>query len=262
METINAAMQTSVSTTAHLPGRGTSDRGADGWLTPIQGLERRDPEHRYWLDEHLFPVSITGVLAAGKSSYAMARIAATQAIWQPRGHTCHLALELSLKARRSTPGCQSCQLHVLEHPAHRQAFAAYADWVEPLLSHGRWQQVQVIASERPTCCLVRNVAGTYDTAYLDPALPIPADRPSAVRGPARVLADLKSLADGGSTYCTRAQIGGYMALEWSHGQWFDYGQTIWSRPGRTQFSAPYSRRECLNAWAAAWSHYCAQHRPF
>ena len=153
-------------------------------------------------------------------------------------------------------------MQLLEHPQHCEVFAEYADWVEPLLDHRRWQQVQVIASERPTCCLVRNVAGTYDTAYLDPALPIPSDRPSWAAGPARVLADLKSLAEGGSTYCTRAQIGGYMALESSQGQWFDYGQTIWCRPGRTQFSALYSRRECLLAWAAAWSNYTGAHRPF
>ncbi len=256
------AMQTTAATAAHLPGRGATVGELDGWLTPIPKLQRRDPEHRYWLGDHLFPVSITGVLAAGKSSYAMARIAATQAIWQPRGNTCHLALELALKARRATPRCTHRQLELLDHPEHAEALAEYADWIEPLLVHGRWQQVRVIASERPTCCLVRNVAGTYDTAYLDPTLPIPIDRPSWVQGPARVLADLKSLAAAGSTYCTRAQIGGYMALEWSHGQWFDYGQTIWCRPGRTQFSAPYSRRECLIAWAAAWAQYCAQHRPF
>ncbi len=248
-------MGPATATAAHRPGQGARGRDAADWLAPIEGLQRRDPEHRYWLGDHLFPVSITGVLAAGKSSYAMARIAATQSIWQPRGTSCHLALELTLKARRATPACP-------QHPNHGEALAAYADWIEPLLEHPRWQQVQVIASERPTCCLVRNVAGTYDTAYLDPALPIPADRPSWVHGPARVLADLKSLAAGGSTYCTRAQIGGYMALEWSHGQWFDYGQTIWCRPGRTQFSAPYSRRECLLAWAAAWSHYTGIHRLF
>jgi hypothetical protein len=75
---------------AHLPGRGVTGMEAGGWLAPIPGLLRRDPDHCYWLGDHLFPVSITGVLAAGKSSYAMARIAATQAIWQPRGTTCHL----------------------------------------------------------------------------------------------------------------------------------------------------------------------------
>jgi hypothetical protein len=28
--------------------------------------------------------------------------------------------------------------------------------------------VTVIASERPTCCLIRNLAGTYDTGYIGP----------------------------------------------------------------------------------------------
>jgi len=56
-----------------------------------------------------------------------------------------------------------------------------------LLGHGRWQQVRVITSERPTCCVARNVAGSYDTASLDPALPIPAERPCWVQGPGRRL---------------------------------------------------------------------------
>ena len=138
----------------------------------------------------------------------------------------------------------------------------YSDWIHPLLTHERWEQVEVIASERATCCLVRNVAGTYDTAFLDDQLPLPPGRPQVVSGPARVLADLKSLGPSGSTYCTRAQLGGYMALEWSHGHWIDYGQTIWCRPGGTTFSPLYSRQECLVAWAAAYTAYAEAHWPF
>ncbi len=232
----------------------------DDWLAPIPGLVRRDPEHRYWLGDHLFPVSITGVLAAGKSSYALQRIASTQAIWGPRGTTCHLALELALKARRTAasgparPAPEACP--------SAASFHDYREWITPLLHHPRWDQVRVIAAERPTCCLIRNVAGTYDTAYLDPALPIPEGRPEGITGPARVLADLKTLSASGRTYCTRAQIGGYMALEWSQGQWFDYGQTIWCQPGGTFFSAPTTRGDCLSAWAAAWTLYAARYRPF
>ena len=83
-----------------------------------------------------------------------------------------------------------------------------------------------------------------------------------VSGPARVLADLKSLGPNGSTYCTRAQLGGYMALEWSHGHWIDVGQTIWCRPGDTSFSPLYGRQECLVAWAAAYTAYAEAHWPF
>ena len=111
----------------------------------------------------------------------------------------------------------------------------------------------MIASERPTCCVQRGVAGTFDLAYEDSSLPSP-KRPSwASQGPPRVLADLKTLGENGASYSTAAQLGGYMALEATHGTWYDYGQTIWARPGQTTFSPLYSRQECLMAWAAAWA---------
>ena len=68
------------------------------WLPPIRGLRRTDPEHRYWLGDHLFPVSITSVIGSAKSEWAMARIEATRHQWEPRGHTVHQALESLLKA--------------------------------------------------------------------------------------------------------------------------------------------------------------------
>ena len=231
------------------------------WLEPIPGLQRRDPEHCYWLGDHLFPVSITGVLQIAKSSYALSRIEASRPVWEPRGNTCHLALELFLGGRYGQPGHPDLDA-VLSRLGAEEAFLDYREWIEPLISHGRWDAVEVIASERATCCLSRNVAGTFDVAFLDPDLPVSVERPTGISGPARVLADLKSLSAQGSTYCTRAQIGGYMALEWSHGHWYDYGQTLWCRPGRSQFSPLYSRAECLSAWAAAWAQYAGRHRPF
>ena len=231
------------------------------WLDPIPGLQRRDPEHRYWLGDHLFPVSITGVLQVAKSSYALARIDASRPVWEPRGNTCHLALELFLAGRYRQAGDADLAA-VLNRLASEERFLDYREWIEPLISHERWDGVEVIASERATCCLVRNVAGTFDVAFVDPQLPLSSTRPAGVSGPARVLADLKSLSASGSPYCTRAQIGGYMALEWSHGHWYDYGQTLWCRPGRSQFSPLYSRAECLSAWAATWTQYAGLHRPF
>jgi hypothetical protein len=122
----------------------------------------------------------------------------------------------------------------------------HADWIQPLITHDRWDQVQVIASERPTCCAAgRGVAGTFDTAYID-------------EQGRRILADLKSLGENGSTYSTAAQLGGYMALEATHGLWYDFGQTIWARPGSTTFSPLYSRSECLLAWAGAWATWRAR----
>jgi hypothetical protein len=91
--------------------------------------------------------------------------------------------------------------------------------LSPLLGHGRWQQVRVIASERPTCCLARNVAGTYDTASLDPALPIPAERSCWVQGPARVLAGLKTLAACRSNDYTRAAPSSPLPIPGGSGCW-------------------------------------------
>jgi hypothetical protein len=116
----------------------------------------------------------------------------------------------------------------------------YSEWIAPLLTHDRWSQLQIIASERPTCCLSRKVAGTFDVAYID-------------ESGRRILADLKSLGENGSTYSTAAQLGGYMALEATWGNAYDFGQTIWARPGSTTFSPLYSRAECLLAWAGAWA---------
>lgn len=203
------------------------------WLPPIPGLRRQDPEHRYVLDRpgqppHVFPVSITGVLAIGRCPRAIEAIEASRDVWEPRGTTVHLALECLLQGRLS-------ELQPL-------AAGDYADWIQPLIEHHRWGDVHVIASERPTCCLARNVSGTYDAGYSDPS-------------GRRILADLKTLSSNGRTYCTRAQLGGYMALEATWGVHYDAGQTIWSRPGQATFSALYSRQECLVAWALAWARW-------
>ena len=221
------------------------------WLQSIPNLHRRDPEHRYFLAEMPFPVSVTGVLRIEKSDYAMERIQATTHIWAPRGHSTHRALEIELR-RRFDPLLQSGRLHrpdvtalVSELDELRQG--DYKNWVEPLITHPMWDSVQVIASERPTCCLMRRVAGTFDLAYTSPIHGV-------------VLADLKTLGPNGSTYSTAAQLGAYMALEATWGNHYDAGQTIWATPGKTTFSKLYSRRECLLAWAAAWTRYKATQR--
>ena len=69
------------------------------WLDPIPGLWRDEEAHRYWLGDHLFPVSITGVLAHGLSSTAKRAIEAKRSIWEPRGVTVHAALEHYSQAR-------------------------------------------------------------------------------------------------------------------------------------------------------------------
>jgi hypothetical protein len=229
------------------------------WLPAIPGLHRRDPEHRYWLGDLEFPVSVTGVLSVLKSDFAMQRIKTTRATWEPRGNSCHRALELLMLTVSGAPllasevkGRNMAELFGLLNGPH-------ADWIQPLTAHERWAQVEVVASERPTCCTRRQVAGTFDLAYIDPSLPPSPDRPAWATGPARVLADLKSLGENGATYSTAAQLGGYQALESTHGHFYDYGQTIWARPGQTTFSRLYPVAECRLAWAGAWATWRALH---
>ncbi|MEI8251537.1 MAG: hypothetical protein WCF98_10240 [Synechococcus sp. ELA057] len=214
------------------------------WLPPIPGLHRRDPEHRYWLGEVEFPISVTGVLSVLKSDYAMDRIEATRSSWEPRGNTAHRALELMMLTTKGAPRTiEQVRYDIAELGA--LAVGDYSDWVQPLLEHDRWQAIQIIASERPTCCLRRRVAGTFDVAYID-------------EQGRRILADLKSLGENGSTYSTAAQLGGYMALEATHDHAYDAGQTIWCRPGQTTFSPLYSVAECRLAWAGAWATWKAR----
>jgi len=149
------------------------------WLPPIPGLHRRDPEHRYWLGKVEFPVSVTGVLGCLKSDYAMDRIEATRATWEPRGNSCHRALELMMLTTKGAPRTIEQVRHDIAELG-ALAIGDYSDWISPLLEHEHWSQLQVIASERATACLTRKVAGTFDAAYID-------------EQGRRILADLKSL---------------------------------------------------------------------
>ena len=234
MEPYTTRTRATPTTTTHLTPMPTPST----WLPPIPGLARRDHEHRYWLGEVEFPVSVTGVLSVLKSDYALDRIEATRATWEPRGNSCHRALELFLLLDHS--GLAGLADEAADMMDLLQG--NYADWIQPLITHDRWKQVEVIASERPTCCLTRRVAGTFDLAYID-------------EQGRRILADLKSLGESGSTYSTAAQLGGYMALEATWGHLYDAGQTIWCRPGSTTFSPLYSVAECRLAWAGAWATY-------
>jgi hypothetical protein len=226
---------------------------ATTWLDPISGLWRDEAAHRYWLRDHLFPVSITGVLAHGLSATAKRAIEAKRPIWEPRGTTVHAALERYSQARFLVG--QSASEALLQAETLPE-YHRYRDWILPLLQLSLWEEVQVVASERLTCCLNRNVAGAFDGAYVSPAL-------SERRGrEVRVLYDLKTLSAHGRPYSTAAQLGGYMVLEASQGNHYELGQTIWSKPGEAFTSTFYSREQCLAAWAAAWTSYCSARRPF
>jgi hypothetical protein len=193
-------------------------------------------------------VSVTGVIGCLKTDYAMERIEATREVWEPRGNSCHRALELFLQLpiRDIDDGMTVAADRSVLMELAGLLQGDYDAWIQPLITHERWSAINVIASERPTCCLRRKVAGTFDVAYLD-------------EHGRRILTDLKSLGENGSTYSTAAQLGGYMALEASWGHAYDAGQTIWCRPGSTTFSPLYSLQECRTAWAGAWATWRARH---
>ena len=230
------------------------------WLEPIPGLWREERSHRYRLGDHLFPVSITGVLRHGLSATARRAMEARRSIWQPRGNAVHAALECYSQVRFLEGRTAAEALLAVEGlPQHQ----TYREWILPLLLLPLWDEVAVIASERLCCCLSRNLAGAFDGAYLS-AVPPGLSPPGGEAGgkPLRVLYDLKTLSPRGRPYSTAAQLGGYMVLESAQGKHYDLGQTIWSRPGVARAGHFHSRRKCLAAWTAAWTHYCLSQRPF
>jgi hypothetical protein len=205
------------------------------WLPSLEGLER-DAHHRYRLGDHSFPVSVTGVLASQKSAYSRQIIEATRADWGPRGTTVHRALELAA----TVDGW---------HPDYWPECWPFIDWIEPLLTHALWDGVYCCASERATCSILQNIAGTYDGAFL---------APRSTPGWSRILFDLKTQGSPESgPYDVRPQLGGYLALEAERGITFDGACAIWARPGRTRVSPVYDVEECLAAWNAALTAYRA-----
>ena len=208
------------------------------WLEPIPNLHLRHSDHTYWLGDHLFHKSTTGVLSFSKGRVALAQIEATRSEWAPRGTAIHKALEVGLLGRFHPDGDRGASEALLAAPE----FDPYREWIDPLLSHHLWDAVQVCASEMALCDLDRNIAGTFDGAYETPT-------------GTRVLFDLKTQKrPDASPYCTKAQLGCYIGMAEASGLHFDRAVTIWSKPGRVMVQR-HPRDECLDAWEKAWDAY-------
>lgn len=212
------------------------------WLPAPPGLER-DDAHVYWLGDFPFPVSVTEVVKAGKSPLALEAIARSQHQWEARGTAVHLALQLAA----SDPGWD-----LNDHPG----CWPYLEWIEPLLNHAIWAEVEVIASELPLHLVDHHgglsVAGTCDLAWH-----IPGSRSDLHDGPRRALVELKTQARGDAApYDTRPQLGGYLTLAAHHGLAFDSAVTLWARPGHTRLIT-HEVGDCLAAWQEAVARYRA-----
>ena len=200
---------------------------ASSWLEPLP-IARDDASWTYWHTQtgHRFPVSITGVISrVHKSSIALARIEACREVWEPRGNTCHAALQHFAIARwgacADPLATESKHLSwpdwQLPPDPHGPLYGAYGAWIEPLLAEPLWDHVSVIGSELMLFDLDRNVAGTIDLVLRLP------DGSCA-------LADLKTLSAKGSRYDTRPQLGAGMVMAEQHyGLEFSRGLTIWSK---------------------------------
>jgi hypothetical protein len=186
------------------------------------------------------------VLSAGKSEAAMHRINATRPEWAPRGTAIHKALELHLWGNHHPDGDQGAAAAAIAS----DEFELYREWIDPLLTHPLWNVVEVIATEMALCSRSINVAGTFDGAFLVPET-----------GKA-TLFDLKTQkrADAGP-YCTKAQLGCYIAMAAEQGITFDRALTLWSKPGTVRMQA-HGAQECLKAWEAAWEAYSAAELPY
>ena len=63
-------------------------------LQPIEGLTFDETSHRYRFKGRWLHTSPTGVLSVGQDANAKKRIEETRHIWEPRGNTCHLWLDI------------------------------------------------------------------------------------------------------------------------------------------------------------------------
>jgi hypothetical protein len=228
------------------------------WLDPLP-IERDDTTWTYRLtgSGHVFPVSITGVLSrVTKTEEAMLWIEAWREVWEPRGNTCHAALQHFAHARWGGPKDlwplpdRNDPIDWSALPDPRGAtYGAYGDWIEPLMAEPIWDHVQVIGAEVMLYDLAANVAGTMDLVVRFP---------DGSCG----LADLKSLSEKGKKYDTRAQLGaGIHMAELRYGLPFSRGLTIWCAPGQCHIQT-HPAAECTSRWQQVFSRYLRDWRPF
>ncbi len=227
--------------------------GEAAWLQPL-AIERDDRTWTYRLTDrdHWFPVSITGVIARTcKSEDALAWIEAWREVWEPRGNTCHAALQhFALHSWGAPRQLWPAGLDASE-PVQPWGprYGAYGAWIAPLLAEPLWSHVRVVATELMLYDLERNVAGTLDLLLRFP---------DGSYG----IADLKSLSEAGRPYDTRPQLGaGILMAEQHYGLRISRGLTIWAAPGHCRIQT-HPAGECRSRWLRVFSQYLRDRRPF
>jgi hypothetical protein len=189
--------------------------------------------HRYrWQPTNTWlSYSVTKIAAASKSPEAMARIRATQHIWEPRGRHTHAQLEAFLKGQPVDLG-------------------DYAEWVEPLLDHAMWKRLRPLGVEHRLADPERSIAGTLDALceHEDGSV---------------ILLDLKTQGSAnGSPYSTNAQMGGYASMLPMHYPLaVDRCVTVWAKPGATTITVA-EPSECIAEWEAKRDAFLANQFDF
>lgn len=226
-----------------------STQGTSTWLQPL-GLTRDSTTWTYSLSDGLttysFPVSVTQVISqVTKTPEQMRQIMATKDSWEPRGNTVHQALEHFVNHRWNPASTWPTPIS-----STSDDYAAYADWIDPLISHPLWERITPIGSEVKAYCLKRNVAGTFDLVF-------------RFADGSYGLADLKTQSSAsGQPYDIRPQLGaGVHMVGDRYKLYFTRCLALWARPGALQVQT-YDAQECLDSWWSVLEQYEARFRPF
>lgn len=196
-------------------------------LDPIPGLVFDPDLHRYALNGQWLCTSVTKVVS-DLTPHARAHIEATRHEWEPRGNTCHAALEAALLGHDGA-----------DH-------GDYAEIIQPLLDHAIWQGCTVLAVEYRLCDERKSLGGSFDFLI------------RTGKGKV-VLGDLKTVGKApaiDSRKPATAQLGAYLALLIDHHPFLtvDSCCTVVAGPGRTRL-IPQDPDLCLGAWVDAWDAY-------
>ena len=198
-------------------------------LEPIPDLVfYPDPLHRYMYKGNWLARSVTQVLSHDMPAATRARIDATRHEWEPRGNTCHAALEAALLG------------HAAPDPGD------YSDWITPLLAHPLFKDSEVLAVEYRLVDQRKSLAGSFDCLL------------RSAKGKT-LLCDLKTVSSKPAATSRKPadpQLGAYNCMLIDHHPYLtvDSCLTIVAGPGITTVKAS-DPSECMASWLDKWDSY-------
>ena len=197
-------------------------------LEPIADLVFYEDIHRYAYKGNWLARSVTQVLSHDMPSATRARIDATRHEWEPRGNTCHAALEAALLG------------HTAPDPGD------YDEWITPLLAHPLFKDAEVLAVEYRLVDQRKSLAGSFDCLL------------RSAKGKT-LLCDLKTVSSkpaAASRKPADAQLGAYAAMLIDHHPTItiDACLTLVAGPGITTVKTS-DPSACISQWLDAWDAY-------